>query len=74
MSSSPANYQFHLPDMSCGHCVAAVTSAVSEVDPGALLSFDRPGRRLEVQASSLGREQLAAALAEAGYPEAPAAA
>jgi copper chaperone len=72
MSATP-EYQFHLPDMSCGHCVASITEALGELDPAARLAFDRESRRVQVS-SGLPREQLAAALAEAGYPEAPASA
>lgn len=62
--------QFKLPDMSCGHCVAAITEALGELDAAAQLSFDREGRRLQVQGSTKTRAELAAALSEAGYPPA----
>lgn len=62
-------YEFHLPDMSCGHCVAAITQALQALDAQAQLQFDREARRLQVS-SSLSREQLVAALSEAGYPPA----
>ncbi|MDM4767870.1 heavy-metal-associated domain-containing protein [Pelomonas sp. SE-A7] len=59
---------FHLPDMSCGHCVAAITEAIHELDAAARLNFDREGRHLQVEGSSKSRTELAAALTEAGYP------
>ncbi|MDI4635009.1 heavy-metal-associated domain-containing protein [Pelomonas sp. V22] len=62
--------QFKLPDMSCGHCVAAITEALGELDAKAQLSFDREARSLQVQGSSKSRAELAAALSEAGYPPA----
>jgi copper chaperone len=64
-------HQFHLPDMSCGHCVAAITEALRGVDAQAQISFDREARTASVQ-STLPRNTLAAALAEAGYPPAAA--
>ena len=60
---------FHLPDMSCGHCVATITKTLQALDPAAQPVFDREARRVQVQ-TQLPREQLTAALAEAGYPEA----
>lgn len=63
-------YRFTLPDMSCGHCVAAITEALQALDAQARIAIDRDARTAEVD-STLPRETLAAALAEAGYPPAP---
>lgn len=63
------SHDFKLPDMSCGHCVAAITSALGELDAKAELQFKRETRELQVR-SELSREALAAALSEAGYPPA----
>jgi copper chaperone len=60
-------HDFHLPDMSCGHCVATVTETVQGLDRQARLEFDREARRVQVE-SQLARGPLAQALAEAGYP------
>ncbi len=57
---------FELPDMTCGHCVKAVTQTLQRLDPVAQLKIDLPTHRVEVD-SQLPREQLAAALAGAGY-------
>ena len=62
-------YRFTLPDMSCGHCVAAITEALKAADAQAAITIDREARTAEVD-SALPRETLAAALAEAGYPPA----
>lgn len=64
-------YRFTLPDMSCGHCVAAITEALKTADAQARVEIDREARTAEVD-SALPREVLAAALSEAGYPPAPA--
>ncbi len=62
-------HRFTLPDMSCGHCVAAITEALQALDAQARIAIDRDARTAEVD-SALPRETLAAALAEAGYPPA----
>ena len=61
--------EFQLPDMSCGHCVGAVTQALKQVDPQAEVVVDLPQHRVTVQ-SSAPVQALTAALAEAGYPPA----
>lgn len=63
-------YRFTLPDMSCGHCVAAITEALKAADAQARVEIDREARAAEVD-SALPREALVAVLAEAGYPPAP---
>lgn len=63
-------HRFTLPDMSCGHCVAAITQALKTADAQAGVEIDREAKTAQVD-SSLPREALAAALTEAGYPPAP---
>lgn len=62
-------YQFTLPDMSCGHCVSAITEALKAVDSQARVDIDRDAKTARVD-STLPRDLLATALAEAGYPPA----
>lgn len=59
--------QFHLEDMHCGGCARTVTKAIQSLDPAARIVADPPTRRVEVQTSAT-REQVAAALREAGFP------
>lgn len=59
--------RFHLEDMTCGGCVRGVTRAIQSVDPGAKVEADPPSRTVEVTTTAT-REQLEAALAEAGFP------
>jgi copper chaperone len=59
--------QFSIPDMSCGHCVKAVTEAVQSVDAQAKVQVDLGTKQVRVE-SQAPREQLVHALAEAGYP------
>jgi copper chaperone len=63
--------RFHLPDMSCGHCVAAITEALKHADPAARIDIDLGAKTAAVD-SAVPRETLAAALSEAGYTPAPA--
>jgi copper chaperone len=57
---------FQIPDMTCGHCVKAVTEAVKAADPAAELKIDLPTHRVQVQTAA-PREQVVAKLVEAGY-------
>lgn len=59
--------EFKVSNMSCGHCVRAVTEALRQVDPQAQVQVDLPTQRVNVQ-SSAEPAALAAALKEAGYP------
>lgn len=61
--------EFKLPDMSCGHCVGAVTQALKAVDPQAEVVIDLPRHTVRVS-SSAPDQALAEALTEAGYPPA----
>ncbi len=58
---------FNVPDMSCGHCKAAIEKAVSAADAGASLSFDMDARMVEIT-SSLDAAALAGILESEGYP------
>ena len=57
---------FEIPDMTCGHCVRAVTAAVKAADPAAELQIDLPSHRVQVQTTA-PREAVVAQLVEAGY-------
>lgn len=59
-------HAFTLPQMSCGHCVKAVTEAAHEVDPQAQVEVDLPGKQARIE-SAQPREKFVEALAEAGY-------
>jgi copper chaperone len=60
------NHDFSIPNLSCGHCVRAVTEAVKAADPAAEIQADPASKRVAVQ-STLPRETVVALLAEAGY-------
>lgn len=61
--------EFDIAALSCGHCARAVTEAVHEIDPAAEVKVDLASKHVQVQTQA-GREQVVAALAEAGYPPA----
>lgn len=58
--------EFDVPGMSCSHCVTAVTEAVRSVDPAAAGNVDLAGHTVGVDTAE-PREQVAAALEDAGY-------
>jgi copper chaperone len=58
---------FSIPDMSCGHCKAAVEAAIHKLDPQASVQVDLPNRRAEVT-SLQPVVAVIAALNAAGFP------
>lgn len=62
-----------VPDMSCGHCRAAVTAAIRTVAPAAVVEVDLTARRVRVEGAGEAAAILSA-LAGAGYPARVAAA
>lgn len=61
--------EFNLPDMTCGHCASTVTKAVKQLDPDAKVEVDLNAKKAKVD-SREEQLQIAAALTEAGYPQA----
>ena len=59
-------HQFEVKGMTCGHCERAVTNAVQELDPQAVVAIDRAHNRVDVT-STQPRDALAAAIAYEGY-------
>lgn len=41
--------KIHVPEMSCGHCTAAITKKIAELDPEATVSTDLPQRTVVVE-------------------------
>ena len=58
--------ELNVPDMTCNHCVAAVTRAVKGVDEGARCEVDLGTKRVVVD-SALPPSDFVEALEEAGY-------
>lgn len=61
--------EFKLPDMTCGHCASRVTQALKGADPACTVAIDLKAQLARVE-SGAERDELAAALADAGYPPA----
>ncbi|MDO9638233.1 MAG: heavy-metal-associated domain-containing protein [Pseudotabrizicola sp.] len=58
--------QFHIETMTCGGCARGVTKAIQTVDATAVVVADPPARRVEVTTTA-ARDQIVAALTEAGF-------
>lgn len=59
-------YQFNVSDMTCGHCVGAITKAVKAADPEASVEVVLREKRVSVR-SALPQQEIAEAISEAGY-------
>jgi len=59
--------RYRVPDMSCGHCVQAITKAVKSVDPVAGVDTDLDSHEVKVD-SAADPELVMRALQQAGYP------
>ena len=55
---------FSVPDMTCNHCVATISSALTEALPDSEFSIDLPARLLTVEGDAAKAEH---AIREAGY-------
>ncbi|WP_082568270.1 heavy-metal-associated domain-containing protein [Rhizobacter sp. Root1221] len=58
---------FQVNDMTCGHCVDAVTKAVKGIDPAAHVSVNLATKRLEVDFAAADARSIQSAIAVAGY-------
>ena len=62
--------RFLVPDMTCGHCVSAITKALKAEDPRASVEIALAQKLVSV-ASTLPAEDIAACIAAAGYTPRP---
>jgi copper chaperone CopZ len=63
----PASVTYSVPDMSCDHCKAAVTTALTDVSGVESVDVDLGGKVVTVSGESLDDVALRAAIADAGY-------
>ena len=63
---------FKVPEMSCGHCKAAIEKAVADVDAAAVVAVDLDSRTVKID-SSADTGALQAAIKTAGYESSVAA-
>jgi copper chaperone len=64
---------FEVKDMSCGHCVGAITRALQAVDADAHVQIDLATHRVQVESGAADAQALAEAISEAGYNPTPVA-
>ena len=57
---------FHVPDMSCGHCKAAIEKAFAAADPSAAIEVDLKARTVRVT-GRFSQEDALAIFKTAGY-------
>lgn len=60
-------YQLQVQNMTCGHCVSAVTQAVQAVDANARVEVDLGSGTVKID-SAAALAPLKSAIADAGYP------
>ena len=58
---------FEVKDMTCGHCVGAITKAVASVDPGAKMQIDLASHRVQIEPAASSAAVLSDAIEEAGF-------
>lgn len=58
---------FEVNDMSCGHCVKAITEAVKAADSRADVRIDLARHRVEIEPGAADAVALAGVIREAGY-------
>ncbi len=65
IASQPSAETFVVPDISCGHCVDAITAEVSPLDGVTAVEVDLDTRTVTVTGGE--RSAIIAAIDEAGY-------
>lgn len=58
---------FEVKDMTCGHCVSAITKAVKATDKDAKVEVDLANQRVEIEPTASNAAELRDAIKEAGY-------
>lgn len=64
--NAAAEITLRVEDMTCGHCVKAITKAVEEAAPGAHVSADTASKIVKVSGAP-DSAKVEAAVREAGY-------
>lgn len=64
---------FQVDDMSCGHCVSAITRALKDADRDAQVQVDLGTHRVRIEPAAADAQALADAIREAGYTPVPVA-
>jgi len=67
MSQTAEELKYSVPDMSCGHCRAAITHEVEQVAGVSSVDVDLDTKRVTVAGQQLDDAAVRAAIDEAGY-------
>ena len=62
---------YRVEDMTCGHCVGAITRAVRAADPGAKIEVDLGQHLVRIESVEAEDRKLMEAITEAGYTPVP---
>ncbi|APX22382.1 MAG: copper chaperone [Rhodobacteraceae bacterium] len=62
---------YKVEDMSCGHCVSTIETAVSKADPSAQATCDLSSKTVEITGAK-DEAAVVQAVREAGYEPSPA--
>ncbi|MBS8226040.1 heavy-metal-associated domain-containing protein [Vannielia litorea] len=63
--------KFHVPNMSCGHCTAAISKSIKTTDPTAQVDTDLETRTVSVETTAQPHAILQS-IKSAGYEASPA--
>ena len=58
---------FQVNDMTCGHCVGAITKALEAADATANVRFDLATHRVDIEPGEADAAELSEAIKQAGY-------
>jgi copper chaperone CopZ len=61
------SHLYTVPDMSCDHCVVAITEEVGKVDGVEGVAVDLDAKLVQVRGAGIDPDALVAAIDEAGY-------
>lgn len=62
--------EFEVNDMSCNHCVASITKAITAIKPDATVQTDLDTKRVTVN-GDFSQQEIVAALDEIGFTAQP---
>jgi copper chaperone CopZ len=64
---STQELQYTVDGMSCGHCKAAITEEVEQVEGVEAVEIDLEAKRVVVRGASLSDDEIRGAISAAGY-------
>lgn len=67
MTATAQQLSYSVPDVSCGHCRAAITAEVEKVPGVASVDVDLQAKRVTVAGESVDDTAVRAAIDEAGF-------